>query len=341
MIYKFFGYLELVISSNNRSGYDNYFNNEYLRISSKQPICEESARVSVEIVSRLPELQTGDIRRTVRFKQLFTFHYLVRNIASKQVTVFFQSHLLDKFYMNAIAVFLQAQVLEPIMYLKLLEMNVLFMHAGGVANDDEGYLLPAYGGTGKTTFSMALLNSGYRLLGDDLLFVALDEGKVYPYPRPMHIFTYNVNSLVGAKIPLAYKAKIYLKNMARLVLEGVLKTEFLISTRIHADEVFPESPFGQAVPYKRIFFLKKEGARIQPQAITNDNRSELATEIMQSADLNDSLYQILDNESAIADVKCLEMKVIESLLSQFDSLSYINTRKLDLNNLQPFISENF
>lgn len=341
MIFNFFGYLELSIKAGNHLGYERYFNNEYLRIATQQALREDGAKITIEIVNALPDAQKGDIRREVKVKKLFTFHYLVRDIKTKSVTIYFQSHYLDKCYMNAIAVFLQAQILEPIMYWKLLEMNVLFMHAGGVERDNQGYLLPAYGGTGKTTFSMALLNNGFRLLGDDLLFVVLDEAKVYPYARPMHIFTYNVNNLVGATVPFKYRTKIYLKNMLRFVLEKVLNTEFLISTRIHADEVFPESPFGIDVPYKRIFFLKKEGPGIKKQPITDENRASIAVEIMESADLNDSLYQILDNDTEIADVKQLEQKVVEKLLSQFDSLSYLNTRQLDLNNLQSVIKENF
>jgi hypothetical protein len=341
MNFNFFDYLNLTINTNGHRGYKKYFNNEYQRIANDSQLNPKSATVTVEIVDKLPIPNGNDIRRSINCKQLFTYQYLIRGVQTDQVHIYFKTHLIDKLYINAIGVFLQAQVLEPIMYLKLLERNVLFMHAGGVADEQYGYLLPAYGGAGKTTFSIALLNHGYKLLGDDLLFVALDEKKVYPYPRPMHLFTYNISNLNGASIPLKYKTAVYAKNVIRYFLEKILNVEFLISTRVHADEVFPDNPFGTAVPYKRIFFLKKGGPATTSKKITKQTVSDVAVEIMQSEDLNDSLYDILNSQESIDNVKRLELKVISNLLLQFDEITYINTRKLDLQNLQSFIKKNF
>ena len=237
--YNFYGYLIVRILSEHR-GYRRYFENEYARISQGGKAKAKTLRINVEIVPSLPEEARGDIKRTVRFKKLFTFRFLVRGIESRDVTIYFQKHWVDRVYMNAIGVFLQAQVLEPVMYMKLLEENILFMHAGGVTKGEMGILLPAYGGTGKTTLSMALLNQGHKLLGDDLLLVDIDEGVVHPYPRPLHIFTYNVRNLRGATIPFKYKFAVYFKNFLRFFLERILRTEFLISTRIHADELFAD-----------------------------------------------------------------------------------------------------
>jgi hypothetical protein len=243
--------------------------------------------------------------------------------------------------MNAIAVFLQAQVLEPIMYLKLLQQNVIFMHAGGVCDQENGYLFPAYGGTGKTTFSIALLNYGYQLLGDDLLFVDIDKQMVYPYQRPLHLFTYNINNLYGANVPFSYKLAIYTKNILRLFLEKIFRTEFLISTRVHANEIFDHNPFGQAVPYRGIYFLVKQGDAATEKTINQSNSLQIAREIMESADLNDSLYQLLDNKEATEKVIELEEKVIKRLIEKFEKLTYVNTRKLNLSDLNSFVEDNF
>lgn len=341
MTYVFFNYLNVTINDNGHSGYEKYFSNEYARITGKSVPDQTIPSITVEIVKRLPRAQTADIRRLVRYKKLFNYEYLVRGLSAQHVTIYFKSHWIDRIYMNAIGVFVQAQVLEPIMYLKLLEQNVLLMHAGGVTNDKSGYLLPAYGGTGKTTFSIALLGYGYKLLGDDLLFVSVGRKKVYPYPRPMHIFTYNVNNLNGASIPLKYKLAIYTKNVIRFFLEKLLGTEFLISTRVHADEVFPNNPYGKPVTYRHIFFLKKTGPPTRLVKITQRNIGKLAEEIMSSADLNDSLFDILQDASMIREVKKLEKSVISSLLGQFPSLVYLNTRKLNLSDLKPLIQNYF
>ncbi len=337
MNYNFFNYLTVAFHTHGHRGYERYFENEYARIASRSAANHGATIINVHIVKALPREEAGDCRRTVRVKKLFNFQYLVRNIHGPVVDIYFRRHWLDSLYMNAIAVFLQAQVLEPVMYLKLLEKNVLFMHAAGVSRNGRGYLFPAHGGTGKTTFSMALLNQGFLLLGDDLLFVALDEKTVYPYPRPMHIFTYNVNNLAGARIPWHYRLRIYLKNLLRFVLERLLNTEFLISTRIHADKVFPGNPFGSAVPYTRLFFLRKTGEPSETVTIDAGNLGDLVEEILLSADLNQSLYQVLDDADQVDTVKAMERSVIGKLVAQMGSLTYVNPRRLELNDLGDFI----
>lgn len=338
MTYHFFGRLNLDINANGHRGYARYFENEYLRIAERGH-SEGAPTVSVEIVKHLPESRSGDFVGQERYKKLFNFEYLVRGMESDNVHIYFKSHPVDKVYMNAIGVFLQAQVLEPIMYLKLLEQNVLFMHAAGVATAEDGYLFPAHGGTGKTTMSMALLSHGFRLLGDDLLFVDLEARTVHPYPRPLHLFTYNVKSLSGARVPLKYQAAIYTKNLIRFVLEKALRTEFLISTRVHADELFPENPYGSSVPYRKVCFLVKDGPVVSERDLTGTTIPEVAQEIMESEDLNDSLYSIIGDPGKVGDVKKLEQRVISELLGHFDAMTYVNTRELDLTNLEAFVDE--
>jgi hypothetical protein len=335
--YNFYGYMIVRLLSKHR-GYRKYFDNEYARISQEGTVDESTMRVNVEIVSKLPEQQAGDIVQVNRFKKLFTFRFLIRGIESRDVTIYFQKHWVDRVYMNAIGVFLQAQVLEPVMYLKLLEENILFMHAGGVTKGDMGILLPAYGGTGKTTLSMALLNQGHKLLGDDLLLVDIDAGIVHPYPRPLHIFTYNVENLRGATIPFKYRFAVYFKNFLRFFLERILRTEFLISTRIHADELFADRDiFGKSSPFGAIAFLRKEGPAVEVVTITSDNVDAIATGIAESADLNDSLEVLLEKDPEVqAKVDALEHKVIVGLLEKRGLLAYVNTRAMDLDHLDDF-----
>jgi hypothetical protein len=318
-------------------GYKKYFDNEYARIAKSDVAGDSAPLITVAIVKDLPTPQGGDISHSVRFKKLFTFNYLVRGVDTKNVTIFFKRHWVDKVYMNAIGVYLQAQVLEPIMYLKLLEEGILFMHAGGVTKDGKGILLPAYGGTGKTTLSMALLNQGHKLLGDDLLVVDIAAGIVHPYARPLHIFTYNVQNLRGATIPFKYKFAVYFKNVLRWPLERILRNEFLISTRIHADELFTGDIFGESSPYGAIAFLRKTGPAIELVDVTDENVDSIAKGIAESADLNDSLEELLRGQgSKWDDAVTLEHSTIVKLLKSRGMLAYVNTRQLDLDNISDF-----
>ncbi len=334
--YNLYGYLDVRLLTSHR-GYRRYFDNEYTRIARSEKAQPDTSRISVSVVRALPVEETGDIRRSVRFKGLFSFEFLIRGIQSRDVTIYFKRHWVDRVYMNAIGVYLQAQVLEPIMYLKLLEEGVLFMHAGGVTKNGMGILLPAYGGTGKTTLSMALLSQGHKLLGDDLLIVDIAKGIVHPYARPLHIFTYNVRNLRGATIPLKYKVAVYSKNVLRFFLERILRTEFLISTRIHADELFTGDIFGEASPYGAIAFLRKEGPATEIVGISDENVDAIADGIAQSADLNDSLEELLRGEGTLwSDAQQLEHATIVRLLKSRGMLAYLNTRKMDLDDLADF-----
>jgi hypothetical protein len=334
--YNLHGHLLVRLTSEHR-GYRKYFDNEYARISQAASEYEAASKVSVDIVSQLPREEAGDIVRVVRFKKLFTFRFLIRGLETKDVTIYFKRHWVDRVYMNAIGVYLQAQVLEPIMYLKLLEDGVLFMHAGGVTKDGGGILLPAYGGTGKTTLSMALLNQGHKLLGDDLLLVDIARGVVHPYPRPLHIFTYNVKNLRGATVPFKYRFAVYVKNVMRFFLERILRTEFLISTRIHADELFTGEVFGESSPYKAIAFLRKTGPAAEIVAVTAENVDAIADGIAESADLNDSLKELLPaGGSQWAKAQDIEHSTIVSLLNSRGVIAYVNTRAMDLDDLENF-----
>jgi hypothetical protein len=336
--YSFFGHLNLSIRVNGHRGYERYFSNEYSRITNGD-CSNNSPTITVHIIDRLPDSEPGDLVKTVRYKRLFTYSFLVRSIDTSNVDIYFESHLIDRVYMNAIGVFLQAQVLEPVMYLKLLERNVLLMHAAGVAARDKGYLFPAHGGTGKTTLSIALLDQGCHLLGDDLLFVDVSERRVYAYPRPLHLFTYNVKNLHGARVPYKYRFTIYIKNVIRFILQKVLRTELLISTRVHADELFSNDPYGESVPYHKLCFLVKTGESVSNVDLDDGNVPEVVEEIMQSEDLNDSLYEIIDDIAKISEVQEIERKVIGNLLGHFKTISYVNTRTLDLADLRAFVDD--
>lgn len=319
-------------------GYRRYLTNEYARINGRSRSTNSSApRIDLEIVDQLPVRQQGDIFRRERFKRLFLFSYLIKGVDTDHVTIYFRRHWVDRLYMNAIGVYLQAQVLEPVLYFKLLERGILLMHAGGVTHHGRAVLMPAHGGAGKTTTTMALVAHGYQLLGDDLVFVDVGAGIVQPYPRPFHIFTYNVRNLRGARIPLRYATAVYVKNMLRFVLERALRMEFLISTRVHADELFEGDIFGGQSEIATLAYLRNHGPAIERVAVRADVRDSLIDLLVRSADLNDSLERVFgEDRNRNEYFRRLEREAIATLLSQRLDLVLVNTRALNLDDLSSF-----
>lgn len=79
----------------------------------------------------------------------------------------------------------------------LLEMlfvkqGITFVHGASVAvNQDEGKLILAFGGIGKTCFiANAAKKEKVTILGDDLILVS-DNGELFSYPRPFCLYEYH------------------------------------------------------------------------------------------------------------------------------------------------------
>ncbi|MCY4333423.1 MAG: hypothetical protein OXC60_01950 [Litoreibacter sp.] len=339
MTYDFQSYLRLVINSGGRAQYDRYFANEYDRIDNTNTSgTTPRHRVTLHIVDALPALDEQDaIVQKRRFKKLFTFEFALVGLGTDDVHIYFKDHPVSRLYVTAVGVFLQAQVLEPAMYLSFLQQDIFFMHSAGVAKDGKAYLFPAYGGTGKTTTSMGLLTKGYGFLGDDLIIVDPKDGMAFPYPRPLHVFTYNIRNLQGAQVPLRLTSVVYFKNVLRFFLETFLRTEFLISTRVHADEILKDFEFSAPARLHNIIFLKKEGAHENVVFKTEADFRTYAKIIAESADLNESLFDLINNEGRISEIREKEISVAAAMLRRANAFSFLNTRAIDLAKVEKFL----
>ncbi|MDN4471962.1 hypothetical protein [Demequina zhanjiangensis] len=321
--------IEVVAS---RRRYHRYFENEYARMATGER--PDAARITAAIVQELPDEEPGDVRRSLRFKKIFTYDYVVRGLETDHVRIYFRDQPLARVYTNVVTLFLQAQVIEPVAYLKLLERNILFMHAAGVTKGRDAYLFPAFGGTGKTTLTLGLMGEGMRVLGDDLLLVDASSGEVRRYLRPLHLFAYNIRTLRGAEVPWLVRAQVRTKDLMRAVLEPLTRQEFLISTRVHAEELYEDFKKGKRSTVRRIVFLLREG---EDHALsTTDDLAVIVDRILESEDLNDSLYANVLNSDQVEDVVALERNVIGHVIGHVDHVSFVNTRKLDFDQLSGF-----
>jgi len=338
--YLFQDYLELEIDPGKHRQYDRYFDNEYIRINETNVAKNKPThKVRLQIVDNIPNhLDKNSVIRKGKFKHLFTFEYAVLGAGTKDVTIYFKHHSVSKLYVTAVGVFIQAQVLEPLMYWSFLKQNIFFMHSAGVSKDRKAYVFPAYGGTGKTTTSMSLLTKGYSFMGDDLLIIDPGKKLVFPYPRPLHIFTYNVQNLNGAKIPFATKFIIYFKNVVRWFLERILRTEFLISTRIHADEVIDNLELSEPATLHNVIFLKKKGDHESVKLNSMTKIKEHAKNIVESADLNESLFKLMDDKKLTKQITNLEVSVASNMLKNANYFGYLNTRKINLKKVDLYLN---
>lgn len=61
------------------------------------------------------------------------------------------------------------------------------IHAAVVAKEDFCALIPGRPGAGKSTLCAALVASGWRLLSDEMALISLDDGHIWPVPRPISL----------------------------------------------------------------------------------------------------------------------------------------------------------
>ena len=332
--YNLFGLATLIVNTRNRN-YIRFFDNEYKYLESTgQP----ELTITIEIVPKLPIPGGQDIIRSERFVKLFRYSYLIRDLESNHPKIYFKDHPVAWFYINAIAVFVQAQLLDPVLYYKLLDRNILLMHAAGVTLRNHSCLFPAHGGTGKTTTALKFVSQGFKLLGDDLIVIDPDRRLALAYPRPFHLFEYNIESLEGARLPLSVLIKIRLKNLIRKVLEWLLRQRFLISTRVHASELYQEPLFVKQAGIKAIALLRKTGPGLEINKISAESAGKLALVIVDTADLNDSLVQnILPDQQAVNQFRKSELDCTTRTLLMFDQVYLVNVRALDAKAWREFV----
>ncbi|MEO0400059.1 MAG: hypothetical protein AAF224_11645 [Pseudomonadota bacterium] len=313
-VYNLNGKVRIIVDAPAR--YRAYFRNEYARISTDHTSAD-CPDVTLKLVDAIDPAE----KQSVHYKGLFRFNFAVRDLAGPSPVLLFEKHWLDRFYVTAVGAFVQGQLLEPILYQKLLETDVLFMHAAGVSKDGKAFVFPAEGGTGKTTLSLSLMQNGYALMGDDLLMVDAQTGLVFPYARPLHLFTYNLKTL---RPPLRIQLAIAAKDVIRTAIAVVTGRRFLISTRAHAEEIFETTRSGPA-PLQRVVFLQREGDSAALDLTSPQGVQQATDAIIGSADLNTSLMENIGMSPETGD---LERSVIQKALRHVDQLQFVNARDM-------------
>jgi hypothetical protein len=73
----------------------------------------------------------------------------------------------------------------------------LVIHAASVERNGHALVLPAPSGSGKSTLCAALVQSGWRLLTDELTLVDLRDGRLWPLCRPVSLKNRSVAVIQG------------------------------------------------------------------------------------------------------------------------------------------------
>jgi hypothetical protein len=100
-------------------------------------------------------------------------------------------------------------ILTPLIGFWLNKKGLSLVHAAGIGFEDEAVLITGFGGSGKTSVTLRILEKGLKIFGDD--HVILEDGKVLAFPTALSLFSYNIP--VESEWIKRYKIKLRLNSL--------------------------------------------------------------------------------------------------------------------------------
>lgn len=124
------------------------------------------------------------------------------------------------------------------------------VHAATVEKNGRGYVFPGVPGSGKSTLCAALVCRGWRLLSDEMALISLEDGMLWPIPRPV--------SLKNASIEIIRKfgTDVFLGDVVADTAKGNI-------AHMRPPKASVESAMVPAAPYAVVFPTYRAGAQTE------------------------------------------------------------------------------
>ena len=246
--------------------YIDYFDAEYW-FTSLRSVQAAPPTITLRMVSRLPN-KSGSLilRRRTKFKNLFWFEFMI-DFSHDQVEIFVSRHVIENYYFNAFGPFIQTNILEPILYYCAVKKGMYILHASTAVKDGKATCYIGKGGDGKTkTVLNECIKNNASFMGDDLIFTIPKTKKVFWFPRPLHLFSYNINKIPPSPekwLNLKLKLKVKCKDVIRLLLGFITKVTPLISTRVDVRQLYPSLKLVPEAVLSKIQLVKNQEKSMQ------------------------------------------------------------------------------
>jgi hypothetical protein len=92
------------------------------------------------------------------------------------------------------------EIVEPLLKNILPACGKTFLHASSYVEANKANIVMAWRNTGKT--DAILKHFGHKHIFSDDLAILSDDGFVFPYPRPMRVYSYNLGKMPISKLDL-------------------------------------------------------------------------------------------------------------------------------------------
>lgn len=162
------------------------------------------------------------------------FSYNIDSCSSLKVDINKKEAFLWSSHSSTLPFFLW-QVFESLIIALLREKGLPCMHAASIEKHNRGILFPAMICSGKTTLLIELVRSGYRFLGDDLVFID-DNLEALCFPARICVTEYTRN------------------RFSDIIPEGKLVTvPYSVKKCLRLDDIFPGSIADKCIPEYILF----------------------------------------------------------------------------------------
>jgi len=144
-------------------------------------------------------------------------------------------------------------LLEHILEFKLLTRNHILAHAACISKNDEGYVICAPPGIGKTMVSLRLVKDrGFQFLSDDRTIMS-ESGRAYCYPKNVKLHMPHANEF---KLSKKVKTKLLMGKMLNPYVIPLTKGRRQIAHRVPVTDIIENAEVRKNCKISKLIFLK-------------------------------------------------------------------------------------
>lgn len=170
-------------------------------------------------------------------------------------------------------------VIEPILHVYMLKNSQTFLHSSGVVSDSEDAILfTGWGGVGKSSACVQLVNHGdWKYLADDVIIINAN-GEAYCYPKKVLLYGYNTegNSNLEEKLLKNDLINRLSWNLRKKILGGAK-----VRRRISPALLFGRDKIGTKGKISKVFYLlRSNSGKSSAQEITSEEIAERSVSVI-------------------------------------------------------------
>lgn len=228
-----------------------------------------------------------------------------------------------------------------------LQNNQTYIHASSFTKGNRGIMVAAWGGIGKTTTMLKLVNEfGWKYLSDDLGIIDT-AGQIYRSPKKMQIYAYNLENQKKIKNLLMQGRNLWDK--ASWCWHYLKRGKKGVRRRVSAEELFGSERVAQKAKLTDFIFIERaeqSNFSVREISIENISKRVAATILKEIEPFNQLSYAINSATDDFFmpnsfDIYSQTENIVKSSLKNVTPILVTIPKNANPNELCEFLNENF